>query len=120
MTNLLFQILYTILPSVLQIIVTLAVLAIFDWRVSLTALVFIIAYLIIALKENVRFFPKIEAVRKRFQTESKMQSELYRNSTLVISEAQEARTIDDFRVFSEDVADFFYFHLATLPATVLS
>jgi ABC-type multidrug transport system fused ATPase/permease subunit len=106
LTNLMYNILYNVLPSIMQIFVTLVVLAIFDWRVALVALFFVTLYLTIALRENKKFFPKIEAVRKKSQSESKLQAELYRNSTLVISEAQEARTLSDFTTFAEEVTNF--------------
>jgi ABC-type multidrug transport system fused ATPase/permease subunit len=104
--NLLYTILYNILPVVLQLVVTLTVLAIFDWKVALLALAFVSAYFIVGTLINMKFFPRIEAVRKRNQNNSKMQSELYRNSTLVIAEAQEKKTADDYRIFSQEVADF--------------
>jgi ABC-type multidrug transport system fused ATPase/permease subunit len=106
LTNLMYNILYGMLPSIIQIFVTLLVLAIFDWRVSLVAVFFVVLYLVIALRENKNFFPKMEAVRKKNQTESKVESELYRNSTLVISEGQESKTVADFKVLTSEVADF--------------
>ncbi|MDB5188520.1 MAG: transporter related protein [Candidatus Nomurabacteria bacterium] len=106
MTNLLYTILYTVLPAILQVLVTLTVLAIFDYRVALTALFFVILYITIATFVNQGFFPKIVEVRKKNQAKSKTESELYRNSTLVISEAQETATIKDFSSFSQEVADF--------------
>jgi ABC-type multidrug transport system fused ATPase/permease subunit len=106
LTNLMYNILYGILPSGIQIFVTLGVLAVFDWRVAAVALVFVTLYLTVALRLNKKFFPRIEAVRKKNQNESKVESELYRNSTLVIAEGQEARTVKDFKDLTKESADF--------------
>ncbi len=87
---------YEILQTGLNILVTLIILTIFDWKVGLTALSFLLLHILIANRRNRKFFPKIDEVRKKNQMQSKLQSELFRNSTLVIAEAQEAKTIEEF------------------------
>ena len=96
-------VLYTILPNILQIIAMLIILAFVAWEVSLVALVFILAYVIIATYKNSKAFPQIYGIRKKRQYQSKLQSELFRNATLVIAEAQETRSEGDFK----DSADSF-------------
>ncbi|HWC57842.1 MAG TPA: ABC transporter transmembrane domain-containing protein [Candidatus Paceibacterota bacterium] len=104
--NLMYAILYTVLPAGLQILVTLIVLAIFDWKIAGVALVFVILYVWVSLNRNKKFFPIIEEIRKKYQSQGKLQSELYRNSSLAISEAQESKTSEDFEKFTEDVTNF--------------
>ncbi len=104
--NLMYAILYNVLPAGLQSLVTLVVLAIFDWKVAAVATVFVAVYIWVSLRRNKKFFPKAEQIRKKYQSQSKLSSELYRNSTLIIAEGQEAKTVDDFNVFAEDVTEF--------------
>lgn len=104
--NLMYAILYNILPAGLQGIVTIIVLTIFDWKIALGAIVFVVLYITISLRRNRKFFPVIESIRKKNQAQGKLSSELYRNSTLVIAEGQEARTIADFEVSAEETATF--------------
>ncbi len=104
--NLMYNMLYNILPSGIQVLVTLIVLVFFDWRVACTALFFVIIYIFVSLRRNKRFFPKAEQIRKKYQSQSKIQSELYRNATLVIAEGQEEKTITDFDTYAEGVTDF--------------
>ena len=96
LSGMMFNMLYNILPVSLQIIATLVILAIFDWKVALVVLFFLTIYITVSLKRNKIIFPKIEEMRKKDQSQSKLQSELYRNSTLVIAEAQEVSTAKDF------------------------
>lgn len=96
LTNVMYTILYTILPNVLQIIATLAILTFFDWRIALIAFTFVILYVYVSQGRNRKFLPFIEQIRKNNQEQSKLASELYRNATLVISEAQEKLTLDAF------------------------
>lgn len=104
--NLMYAMLYNVLPSGLQIVVTLIVLAIFDWKVAGIALVFVLLYVWVSLKRNKKFFPIAEEIRKKYQSQGKLQSELYRNSTLVIAEAQETKTLKDFETYTEEVTNF--------------
>ena len=104
--NLMYAILYNILPAGLQVLVTLIVLTIFDWKIAVVALVFTAVYIDISLRRNKKFFPVIESIRKKNQSQGKLSSELYRNSTLVISEGQEAKTVSDFDVSATETANF--------------
>jgi ABC-type multidrug transport system fused ATPase/permease subunit len=104
--NLMYALLYSILPAGFQTLTTLAVLIFFDWKIALVAFVFVVWYITASLKRNKKFFPTAEEIRKKNQSQDKLQSELYRNSTLVISEGQEMKTVDDFDEFSEKIVDF--------------
>ena len=106
LTNLMFNTLYNILPNALQVVATLIILAFFEWRVAVTALIFASLYIVISYKRNLHYFPKIEEIRKKNQSQSKLQSELFRNSTLVIAEGQEVRTAADFDRSYSEVATF--------------
>lgn len=97
---------YNIMPNTLQILAMTGFLAFFDWRVALTAVFFITLYILISYRRNVVFFPKIEQARKNNQKQSKLQSELFRNSTLVIAEAQETRTAQSFAAEYDTVTDY--------------
>jgi len=106
LSGLMFVFLNNILPSSVQIIAMTAFLFYFDWRVALTALGFAITYMTISYRRNLRFFPKVEQVRKNNQQQSKLQSELFRNTTLVIAEAQEKTSAAHFEKEYERVINF--------------
>ena len=89
LTQLMYMAFYNVLPNVIQILVTLLVLFIFDWRVASTAFIFAGLYIYMVFKRNKKSYLDIDEIRKKNQAQSKLQSELYRNSNLVISEGQE-------------------------------
>ena len=91
---------YMIIPTVLQIVATLIIVAFFDWRMSILSLVFASLYCFFAYKLNLYFYPKIELIRKMKQDQSKLQSEIFRNSTLIITEAQEEYSTSSFEDIS--------------------
>jgi ABC-type multidrug transport system fused ATPase/permease subunit len=97
---------YELLQAGIQIIVTLIILAIFDWRLAATALVFMLLHILLANRRSHKFFPKIDEVRRKNQFQSKLQSELFRNSTLVIAEGQENKTIQEFDQSYDKVTKF--------------
>lgn len=97
---------YDIFPNSLQIIVTLIILAILDWKIALVAFTFSVLYILFAFRRNKNMFPLVGEIRRKHQAQGKLQSELYRNSTLIISEAQESNTINDFKDFWTTVTDF--------------
>jgi ABC-type multidrug transport system fused ATPase/permease subunit len=101
--NMLF---YSFLPTAVQILVTLGILAFFDWRIALTAFFFVAVYVFISYRRNINYFPKIDQLRKKHQEQSKLQSELFRNSTLVISEAQEENASYTYEKKHEEVVNF--------------
>ena len=94
--NLMNDFIYNIIPSVIQVIVTLIILAFFDWRIAFTASVFIGIYVWLSYMRNIKYFPLIDQIRKKDQALSKLQSELFRNSTLVIAEAKGSDTVEMF------------------------
>lgn len=106
MQNLVNSFIYEILQVGLHILVTLAILIFFDWKVGLTALGFLLFHVLVAYRRNRAYFPKVDEVRKKNQSQSKLQSELFRNSTLVIAEAQEDRTVKEFDESYEKVTHF--------------
>ncbi|MCE9585165.1 ABC transporter ATP-binding protein/permease [Candidatus Nomurabacteria bacterium] len=95
--------LYNMLPSIIQILVTLIILTIFDWRIALTAVIFVFIYIYLTVERNKKYYPRIDEVRKKHQAQSKVQSELFRNSTLIISEAQEHPVVENFNNFWNQV-----------------
>lgn len=97
---------YIMLQNGIQIIVTVIILAVFDWRVAGVATSFIMFHILISNRRNHTYFPKIDEVRKKNQTQSKLASELYRNATLVIAESQENKTVNDFNAAYTKVTDF--------------
>jgi ABC-type multidrug transport system fused ATPase/permease subunit len=97
---------YELLQTGIQIIVTLVILSIFDWRVGATAFAFMLCHILVSNRRNHQYFPKIDEVRKKNQMQSKLQSELFRNSTLVIAEGQEDKTVADFDHSYSSVTDF--------------
>ncbi|HSE56615.1 MAG TPA: ABC transporter ATP-binding protein, partial [Candidatus Paceibacterota bacterium] len=97
---------YTILQTGLQVLVILVILILFDWRVGATAFAFMLLHILISNRRNHVYFPKIDEVRKKNQAQSKLQSELFRNATLVIAEAQEDKTVEDFSRSASKATDF--------------
>ncbi len=106
LTSLVDNFIYILLQNGIQILVTLIILAVFDWRLAAVALVFILIHILVSNRRNQKFFPKIDEVRKKNQAQSKLGSELYRNSTLVIAESQEDKTVADFDTAYSGVTDF--------------
>ncbi len=106
LTSLVDNFIYILLQNGIQILVTLIILAVFDWRLAAVAIVFILIHILVSNKRNKTFFPKIDEVRKKNQAQSKLGSELYRNSTLVIAESQEEKTVADFDTAYSGVTDF--------------
>jgi ABC-type multidrug transport system fused ATPase/permease subunit len=104
--HLMYNFIYNILPASLQVIATLGVLAFFDWRIALTAAAFVASYIILALQSNHQYFPKIDDLRKKDQALGKLQSELFRNSTLVIAEGKEKDSTGMFSSQGGEVVDF--------------
>lgn len=99
------RILYGILPSGVQVAVTLGIMAVFDWRVAALAFVFVVLYLVITYRRNIKFYPLADRMRKMGQDQNKLQSELFRNTTLVISEAQEQKVTEDYRREYQSLVD---------------
>lgn len=106
LTQLVDNFIYNILQTTIQIVVTLVILAFFDWKVAATAFAFVLLYVLISNRRNKHFFPKIDEMRKKNQAQSKLQNELFRNSTLVIAEAQEDKTVSDFDISYGKVTSF--------------
>ncbi len=97
---------WNLIPNLLQVLVTLIILFIFDWRIAIIAFVFVTIYIIVSYKRNIIVYPIVDEIRKKHQAQGKTESELYRNSTLVISEAQEKETIKNFTKFWNDLTKF--------------
>lgn len=106
LSGLMYNSLYNILPSALQVVVTTIILIFFDWRVGVVAFIFVAIYVMVSYKRNIVFFPKIDQIRKKNQQQSKLQSELFYNATLVIAEAQEVTTTTEFTREYDNVIDF--------------
>lgn len=104
--NLVNNFVYNIFQIVVQIFVVLVILFIFDWRLGGLALSFVLTYILISNRRNKTFFPKIDMIRKKNQSQGKLASELYRNSTLVIAEGQEEKTVKEFDNQYSDVSSF--------------
>lgn len=104
--NLVNNFVYNIFQTVIQIAVVLIILCIFDWRLGAVALSFVAIYLLVSNRRNKVFFPKIDMIRKKNQAQGKLTSELYRNSTLVIAEGQEFKTVDEYDTQYAEVSSF--------------
>jgi ABC-type multidrug transport system fused ATPase/permease subunit len=106
LTDYMKNLLYAIAPGVLQIIVTLGLLAYLEWRIALTALTFIILYVWISVRRNNRYFSQLDTMRKKRQTQSKLQNEFFRNATLVIAEAREDEVVAEYNNSGKSLLDF--------------
>ncbi|QQR50167.1 ABC transporter ATP-binding protein [Candidatus Nomurabacteria bacterium] len=117
LTQLMYNALYNIVPNILQVLVTLVILFFFDWRIAAVASIFLFTYIYISYKRNQGFLPSIQEIRKKNQAQSKLQSELYRNATLVIAEAQENETLSFFKKAADTITDYStktWFHYLTV------
>ena len=106
LVNLFNDLFYNILQAVLQVLVTLIILACFDWKIAGVALSFVLLYVLVSVRRNKKIFPVVGEIRKKNQGQSKLQSELYRNATLVIAEGQEEKTFIDFDNAYTQVTNF--------------
>ena len=100
------NLIYIIAPSVLQIFVTLAILVYVEWHVALVAVTFICLYLWVSYRRNKRYFHDLDLMRKKRQTLSKLQTEFFRNATLVIAEGQEGNVQNEYASLGEKFVDF--------------
>lgn len=106
LVNLVFTLLYDVFPYSIQVIITLGILSFFDWHIALIATMFVVSFVLLAYRRNKRLIPEVEIIRKKNQNQSKLQSELFRNSTLIIAEAQELRTKNDFDTSGKNVVNY--------------
>lgn len=104
--NIMYNGLFSVLPGLLEAVATLIILAFFDWRISFCAAVFVGLYIYVTSLSNKENFPKIEAVRKREQVITKLQSEFFRNASVVISEAKESDVQKRFSDKADDMLSF--------------
>ena len=106
LNEILSNMLYIVIPNVLQIIAILAILCFFKWQIALVSLVFIVLYVALRYRMNNTFLPSALNIRRKRQAMGRLQSEFFRNSTLVISEAQEGRSVEDFDHEGEEYLDY--------------
>jgi ABC-type multidrug transport system fused ATPase/permease subunit len=106
LSNMMNVVVFTILPNCLLIVATIGILAFVAWQVALVSGISVALYVLIAYRRNKRSFANIDGIRKRRQKQSKLQSELFRNSTLVIAEAQESRAESDFGASATEFLNF--------------
>ena len=106
LVQLMNTVLYSILPNFLQIIAMLIILSFVAWQIALVVAVFVTIYFFLALNRNAKAFPKVSKIRAMRQKQSKLQSELFRNATLVIAEAQEIRSEGDFKNAADEFLNF--------------
>ncbi len=92
--------------QMIEIFTALVFLTVLDWRISLMTFVFLALYFFTAQRMNKRYFPQVQGVRKKRQDQGKFESELIRNTTLIIAEAKEDSTLQDFEK-RHDVVDYF-------------
>jgi ABC-type multidrug transport system fused ATPase/permease subunit len=88
--------LYVLIPNFFQVGTTLVLLAWVEWRVALVALTFVCLFIWISQSRHKRFFDRIDVIQKKRRAHTKMQTEFFRNSTLVIAEAQEGRASREY------------------------
>lgn len=103
--TIMYTVVYNIMPNAVQVFVTTIILLIFDWKIGGLAIIFVTAYVLISLNRNKKYFPGVEAIRKKWQDQGKLESELYRNSALVIGEAKEEKSIDQFKALANETIE---------------
>ncbi len=127
LNDVIYSVLYTFIPNILQILVIFGILAYLAWPVALVAAFFFFLFVLITYKQNAIFLPKINAVFSKRRNQSKLQSEFFRNSTLVIAEAQEEKALGQFDVSAEEHLvltrktwlEFLGFFYATRPLLII-
>lgn len=65
LTQLMYNSLYSILPALLQVLATLIILSVFDWRVGIASLFFAGLYMYVSYKRNIKYFPISEFDTRR-------------------------------------------------------
>ena len=127
LNELMNNVLYTVVPNLLQILAIFGILIYFAWQVAALAAVFVALYATATYKFNTSYSPKLIALRRKRQAQARMQSEFFHNSTLVISEAQESRSVEDFNLegkeylaqYEKTWLGFMNFFYATYPLLII-
>ena len=101
LNDLMNNVLYTIVPNSLQIIVIFALLAWIAWPVAAVGGVFVVLFILITYRQNKVFSPMIRELGKKRQAQSRLQSEFFHNSILVIAESQEKKAEGEFEASGE-------------------
>lgn len=106
LTEYMKDLLYNITPNILQIVVTLGLLAYIEWRIALTAVTFIILYVWVSIRRNKRFFSPLDTMRKKRQSQGKLQHEFFRNATLIIAEGREDDIVAEYDTLGNSFLNF--------------
>lgn len=104
--SLLTMVFYGMFPLTIQILVVSVILFIFDYRIASITTIFVAIYIFISIYRNKKIFPQVEEIRNKDIEQSKMQSELFRNASLVIAEAKEDFSYNKFKKKREDFTIF--------------
>ena len=100
------NVLYIIVPNFFQVFTTLVVLAVVEWRVALIAATFAGLFIWISYRRNIRFFERLDTMSKKRRSLGKMQTEFFRNSTLVIAEGQEPRASHEYEAKGDEYLEY--------------
>ncbi len=100
-----FQMLYMVLPSILQIVVTLVLLFFVDWIIGLYSLFMIGTHIFLSALLNNKIRKPLESIRSARQENAKLNSDIYRNLPLIIQEAQEEKALMELEKSHEKVGE---------------
>lgn len=99
-------ILYNILPIVIQVMFTIAVLFYLDPLLGLIVALGAVFYIGTSIFYNIRFYPKIKEQHELYRSQQKRHSEILRYMTLVKVHAQEKNVIDAYHKKNLELGNF--------------
>ena len=106
LTTLAMQVLYQVLPTIVEVFFLIGVLLYFSRVLGSVALFGVIAYVSFVIFTNMRFRGDYKKLEEMHHKSSKFQGEVLRNVELVLSNAQEQRAVRECDEDYAEVADF--------------
>ncbi|MEK7614134.1 MAG: ABC transporter ATP-binding protein [Patescibacteria group bacterium] len=105
MGNFLNGFIYSLLPFLTQIIFASVAIIFVNWTLGVVVLSFAIVYLAIQFRFNANFYPRFSENRRKWNDQSKHQSEILRNVKLVKMSGKEAEMVKEYREHWDEVAN---------------
>lgn len=99
-------ILHNILPIVIQVVFTIAVLFYIDPLLGLIVSLGAVFYIGTSIFYNIRFYPSVKEQQEFFRSQQKKHSEILRYMSLIKVHAQEDNTIKEYHKKNSDLANF--------------
>jgi len=102
--NFLNGFIYSLLPFLTQIVFASIAIIFVNWMLGVIVLIFAAVYLVIQFRFNAVFYPRFSENRKKWNAQSKHQSEILRNVKLVKMSGKEREMVKEYREHWDEVA----------------